>query len=105
MFQFIAPLLPLGKAIVDFAIPPIKVAGQVVIGYGAVRAAGVVGKGIGYGIDGVRHMVGYTDNLFSTNTPIAKSRAKKKKKTVSSNKRTASGNRKKAAVSTTAPIV
>ena len=107
MFTLLKTLSPIGKAVWAYAKPAVSTAGQIAIAAGTIiattEAVRVVGKGLGKGVDGVRHLVGYEDNLFSTTQPTRSRTTSKKKKVKRTarkgNTKTASGNRKKEMIS------
>ena len=80
-------LLAIVKVAWTLAEPGVRTAGHVAVAVGSLYTADklvrIIGKVAGKGIDSARRLVGYTNNLFSSNKP------------------TASGNRKQGIKSTT----
>ncbi len=74
-------IMAIAKTTWTFAEPAVKAAGQGAIVIGTLVAANAIikttGKLAGKGIDGVRHIIGYTDNLFGANNPTASGNRKK----------------------------
>lgn len=92
-------LLAIVKVAWTFAEPAVKTAGHVAIGVGSLYTADklvrIIGKVGGRGIDGARHLMGYTDNLFSSNNPTASGNIKQKvKSTIIKRTRRRTGTRK-----------
>lgn len=92
-------LLPIAKTVYEVAKPGLNIAKDVAV---AGVAFGAVVKGtqlIGKGLDGIRHMVGYEDNIFQEDQPTPqtveqKAKRKAKPKVVKKgNVAKASGNR------------
>lgn len=96
-------LLKVGSAVLGYIAPLAETAGKIIITGGiaiaAVKTISVAGRGIGKGLDGVRHIVGYEDNIFQEAQPDPKPVARKVKRKVKpkvvkkGNVKTASGNR------------
>jgi hypothetical protein len=97
MFNF-SFLLPIVKTVYEVAKPGLNIAKDVAVAGIAIGVTVKSAKLIGKGLDGVRHIVGYEDNIFqeeqpTVEAPARKAKRKAKPKAKKGNVAKASGNR------------